>query len=148
MKPISILDCEVGKKDFVLFVLFALLTFYIPFNDYGCTRNQLIGVVLIVIAYFSSMKVNAMQIAYFSSYIAATVYSLFGFPLHIITLLEGLFFYRIIRSLGFESSEIKFVVGLVIYEAIAIVAFGMGFGDLVKLLFNVFLFLFFVKILK
>lgn len=148
MKPISLLNCHVEKKDFVLFVLFSLLTFYIPFNDYGCTRNQLIGVVLVVIAYFSSIKVNAMQIAFFASYIAATVYSLFGFPLHIITLLEGLFFYRIIRSLGMEPSEIKFVVGLVIYEAIAIVAFGMSMGDLVKLLFNVFLFLFFVKILK
>ena len=136
------------KKDLFLFTLFALLTFYIPFNDYGCTRNQLIGVVLVGIATISSMHCNAMQIGFFLSYVAATAYSLFGFPLHISTLIESIFIVKVIHNYGMPSVGKKTMIVAVLLQLIPLIAFELNPMNIVKIVVNIALFISIIQLYK
>lgn len=119
---------------------FALLTFYIPFNDFGCTQNQMICALLMIIAACSSLTVNIMQLVYFLPYIAATDFTIFGVPLHVITFLELVVFFKVFSKHGLEGQHVKYVLFLFFYSLPAFVLCSAEFVGVIKYMFNILLF--------
>ncbi len=142
----KIFNNNISFQSLILFTVFALLTFYIPFNEFGCTRNQIIGVVLVLLALFSNTIVNAMQITYFVPYVSATAFSLFGTGLHIITLLEFIFFVKVLAQYKLSSKELPFLLAVVFLELFPIIVFEMPLAELLKLICCILLFICFVKV--
>lgn len=93
-----------------------------------------------VIAAFSSLTVNIMQLVYFLPYIAATDFSIFGVPLHVITFLELVVFLKVFSKHKLESQHVKYVILLVIYSLPAFILCGAEIAGMVKYMFNLFLF--------
>ncbi len=137
----KIFNNNVSFISIILFVVFALLTFWIPFNSYGCSVNQGICVILMAIALISNVKTNVMQLVYFIPYIAATDFSIFGVPLHVITYLELLLFIKVFRQFPLEGKHIRYFAFFTIYSLIPMILCHAELAGLVKYLFNFLLFL-------
>ena len=139
------------NKLYVLFTLvFILATFYIPFNEFGCTKNQILGLIIIICAFFSSIRYNVFQIAFFVSYVSATAFPLFSINLHVITLLELILFFKLILIKKFilPQSYLRFLILITLFEFIPVIYCSLSFLSIIKLNFNLLLFFSFILLLK
>ena len=127
---------DIGFKSLLQFTVFALLTFYMPFNEFGCTLNQNIGIILVVIAIVSNVTVNAMQLVYFLPYVAATAFPIYGINIHIITILEIIFFIKVFSIHALENKHVYIILGLIIYSLFSIFLCQAPIGGLIKYIFN------------
>lgn len=137
---IKILNSDISFKSLLLFIVFALLTFYIPFNDFGCTQNQIIGIMLVFIALVSSIDTNAMQLAFFLPYVAATAFPIFGISLHIITMLEMIFFIKVFRRHSLEKKHVNLMIAFSFYFLIPFALCSAPISGLIKYLCNFLIF--------
>lgn len=128
------------------YIAFALLTFYIPFNDFGSPRNQLIGLILIAIAAFSKPLIVSTEIAYFVSYVSATAFSLYGTGLHIITLLELILFIKVFLKYGLSVKQFMWLICIVLSQIVPIAIFDMPISELARLMCNLLLFIAIVRL--
>lgn len=143
----NILCNKISVSEIISFSLFVCLTFIIPFNSFGSTLNQNIGIMLVVIAIVSNVTINAMQLVFFLPYVAATAFPIYGINIHIITLLEIILFIKVFSIHSLEKKHVHIILGLIIYSLISILLCQAPIGGLIKYIFNILIFFAYIYIL-
>ena len=129
-------------KDYILTALFLLSTCWIPLNDFGCTLNQLLCVVIVGCSMLSGLKVSLMQFAFFLPFMSATAFPIFGVNFHAINILELMLLVRILtKDKGVNRSWlIGLTVAVIACQLPAVIVYGQNVGNIMKLIINASLF--------
>ncbi|GEM_PF-5747553 len=136
-------------KDHILTVLFLLSACWIPLNDFGCTLNQLLCVVIVGCSMLSGLKVSLMQFAFFLPFMSATAFPIFGVNFHAINMLEAILIIRVLVGQGVHSTSsatmnrswlIGLVVAVIACQLPAVIVYGQNVGNIMKLIINASLF--------
>ncbi len=132
---------KIKKRDSLLSLIFVLSVFFIPFNNFGCSLNQMLCVCAIFCSLFSTIDVSFYQFAFFLPYISATAFPMFGINFHTISILEFILLVRLsIMSKKNTNNYLLIVFIVFVMQSIPMLFFEQGFDKTIKLALNLLLF--------